>query len=122
MKGQTMKLPSGVEYTVVCEPCEFNARIELKECGEETIAWVADQLSRGNQWAWCDIVVTAEWRGVKGKAYLGACSYESKEQFIESDDYYSGMKEDAAADLLDSIRQVLDQADDLRKGLGDVAA
>lgn len=47
----------------------------------EDVAWVVDQLERGNEWAWCDATVTAEYDGVIGRDTLGACSYKSKADF-----------------------------------------
>lgn len=47
----------------------------------EDVAWVRDQLARGNEWAWCDALVTAEYDGVTGRDTLGACSYKSEADF-----------------------------------------
>jgi hypothetical protein len=49
----------------------------------EDVAWVIDQLERGNDWAWCDATVTAEYDGLTGRATLGACSYKSEADFRE---------------------------------------
>ncbi len=47
----------------------------------EDVAWVRDQLARGNEWAWCDATVTAEYDGIKGRDTLGACSYKGESDF-----------------------------------------
>jgi hypothetical protein len=46
---------------------------------------VRKQLNEGNQWAWCDVVVTARWKGFEGTTTLCACSYVSEERFREID-------------------------------------
>lgn len=47
----------------------------------EDVKWVIDQLERGNEWAWCDATVTAEYDGCTGRDTLGACSYKSETDF-----------------------------------------
>jgi hypothetical protein len=47
----------------------------------EDAQWVIDQLERGNEWAWCDATVTAEYDDLTGRATLGACSYKSESDF-----------------------------------------
>lgn len=44
-----------------------------------------------NSWAWCQIRVSAHWHGIATCDYLHACSYKSKEDFIENSGYYDDM-------------------------------
>lgn len=74
-----------------------------KECEDEIIA----RLRSGDTWAWCCIVVTARWRGYKGVASLGACSYASEEDFRK--DGYEDMKSEALDDLNRSIAKCADE-------------
>ena len=59
-----------------------------------------------NEWAWCDITVMASIRGIRGYAYLGACSYKSKEDFINANDYYTDLVSEATDDLLATLEAV----------------
>ena len=53
-----------------------------------------------NPWAWCTVKVTAEWRGVEASAYLGCCSYKSREDFIEHNGgYIDELKGEALEEL-----------------------
>lgn len=67
----------------------------------EDVAWVVDQLERGNEWAWCDATVTTEYDGVTGRDTLGACSYKSEVDFRKN-----CMPDMASAALDDLWRQL----------------
>lgn len=77
---------------------EFDA-----ECERKVIA----QLERGNLWAWCCIRVVAYIEGIdlEGDDYLGACSYESEEDF-KKDGYYADMCDRARDELMAKIADV----------------
>tara|TARA_R100001530_G_scaffold134994_3_gene111117 strand:- start:556 stop:939 length:384 start_codon:yes stop_codon:yes gene_type:complete len=47
--------------------------------------YVRDSLAAGNQWAWCTVRIAAEHidSGVVGESFLGACSYDSEEDFMQ---------------------------------------
>lgn len=66
--------------------------------------WVRDQLEWGNEWAWCQVCVTAELEGFKGTAWLGGCSYESEDQFT-IDGYYTDLCDEAFEDLVRNISE-----------------
>lgn len=74
---------------------------------EQSREWIRDQVSRGNEWAWCmahvRVTYTVERKGsvpatLHGDAYLGACSYESEKDFREGG-YYDDMVSEALDDL-----------------------
>lgn len=44
-----------------------------------------------NIWAWCCVKVTVTFMGMEGTDYLGACSYDSEEDFIKNSGYYDQM-------------------------------
>jgi hypothetical protein len=60
-----------------------------KKCEDEIIS----QLDSGNEWAWCITKCTVTPKSLNyvdiivGHSYLGGCSYENKDEFIESDSY-----------------------------------
>src|SRR3954470_9594247 len=59
-----------------------------------------------NQWAWCCVRVDVMYCGVRTHAYLGGCSYKSKEDFIQSNDYYSDMLYEALSDLAKELVKI----------------
>lgn len=58
--------------------------------------WIRSELDSGNQWAWCDVTVTAHWDEFEGTSdWLGGCSYTGEEQFREPGGYFDDMKREA---------------------------
>jgi hypothetical protein len=55
-----------------------------------------------NEWAWCCIKVTAEYKGLKECDYLGGCSYDSEEDF-KNCGYYEDMKATAYSRLIERL-------------------
>jgi hypothetical protein len=68
----------------------------------EDVQWVIDQLERGNEWAWCDATVTAEYDDLTGRATLGACSYKSES------DFRNHCMPDMASEALDDLWRQLE--------------
>lgn len=89
--------------TLRCEPedveIEGNASAIGPKEDAETYAWIRDQLARGNDWAWCHVVVTAEYDGLTASDSLGCCSYESEADFCKPGGYYDDMVSAALDDL-----------------------
>lgn len=93
------KLAKVVKITIVAEPEDQSPESCYSEpYHAEGVAAIRKDME-WNQWAWCCIRLTVEYRGVKADNYLGACSYESKEDFIKSNDYYPQMLKDALSEL-----------------------
>jgi hypothetical protein len=67
---------------------------EDRACEDEIIR----RLDRGDVWAWALVKVTARWGNFVGIDYLGACSYESEDEF-KADAYYTDMKQRALFEL-----------------------
>ena len=80
------------------EPIEGNASSIDEVTDAETENQIRDQLRRGNQWAWCRVIVTAEYDDLSGGDALGCCSYESEASF-RADGYYDSMVSEALDDL-----------------------
>jgi hypothetical protein len=72
-----------------------------KECAK----LVRAQMNAGEMSAWFMATCTCEWKGLQGTSYLGACSYESFEQF-ELDLYAYDMKNEAYAEMIKSIQRL----------------
>lgn len=102
-----------VNYTIEVLPedteIEGNASAIDEDTDAKIIKEIREQLESGNEWAWCTVKVTAHIDDLPltGVAYLGCCSYRSQEDF-ENDAYYKAMRDDAKADLLSSIKRVVD--------------
>lgn len=90
----------------------------------ETVEWIHEQLRSGNEWAWCQVRVTASYGGRRGRAYLGGCSYHSRQDFEQPDGYYPQMVEEAIAELASEVRpeevdfsEVLESFDTLEEAI-----
>lgn len=91
-----------VEFTLTCEPEDISYKGNCSAIDDETDReqeqWIEDQLDRGNQWAWCQVTVTARWKGFKGQSSLGGCSYKSEKDFRQGG-YFEDMKAEAMTEL-----------------------
>lgn len=99
-----------VEFSILCEPEElpyvgFCSRINAA-IDRRAEQWIRQQLERGNEWAWCSVVVTAIWKGFTGSSLLGGCSYRSEAEFCRPGGYYPDLKNDALSDLNREIERV----------------
>lgn len=104
--------PEEVIFTLHCDPewssVEGNCSAIDPETDAETARWIWEQLDSGNDWAWCQACVTAEYDGLTGRAYLGCCSYESEASFRECG-YFDDLKKEALADLQAQLDAQLSQ-------------
>lgn len=98
-----------VNYTVRIEPetvpVKGNASALDPATDRLTEKWIGEELARGNQWAWCAVVVKAEYAGYVGFDYLGCCSYASEEDFRASV-YFEDMKQEAFGNLMGHLRDI----------------
>ena len=96
--------PEEVTFTLEVEP-EWeiaiigNCSAISKEIDRETAEWIGEQIEAGNEWAWCYVIVRAQWEGFEGMDSLGGCSYMSEEEFTAPGGYYEDMKQQALDDL-----------------------
>lgn len=65
------------------------------------------RIDNGDVWAWCYIVVRAQWRGIYGADSLGHCSYSGVNEF-KADKYktYEEMKINAFENLIEKIKEL----------------
>jgi hypothetical protein len=61
------------------------------------------RLAEASIWGWCVVRTTATYRGFHGSAYLGACSYGSREHF-EADEG-ARQAHEACGALVDALRE-----------------
>jgi hypothetical protein len=113
------KLAAHAEITISCEPedvpVEGNA-LASGDAAEDRAAerWVRRQLARGNQWAWCTVIVRAEYAGLMGRDVLGCCSYKSERDFKQPGGYYQSMVDEALRDLASQLERVEASLDEVR--------
>jgi len=90
-----------VRMSIDAEPEHSTPDFEQEDGSADTelIHQVLKRLEDGNEWAWCVVRVTMSWGEWKGVAYLGGCSCDSLEEFIENGDYYQDLKKDALSEL-----------------------
>lgn len=95
MKPLTKDSP-GIEITLTCEPEELPLKGNVMASDDEAAdnleeARIAESLNRGNEWAWCCAHVRVMYKDtLRADDYLGACSYDSAEDFIAGG-YYADM-------------------------------
>lgn len=99
-----------VEFNVWAEPedtpVEGAFATGEDELDRELEEKIKRELEAGNEWAWCVAVVQASWTDPEsgntftGEEYLGACSYDSEEDFKQEGGYYEQMKDEAYEDML----------------------
>jgi hypothetical protein len=75
----------GVEIELFCEPEDRSPEGDFASGDDaddaETVAWIRDQLDRGNEWAWCCAHVRVTYDGIVADEYLGGCSYHGEREF-----------------------------------------
>jgi hypothetical protein len=121
--NQKSFLRSQSDIIVECLPEDLQIKGNASAIDDETDAQVEreilEQLDSGNEWAWCTIKVSLKWKGYEGTDYLGACSYKSKKDFIDANDYFPDMVDQAFNDLVSNIESdidsTLDDMDELNK-------
>lgn len=115
MKVNREKLRKLVTVTLECEPEDRTYRGEFEnEHGQpdrETEAWIEAQLKAGNEWAWCSAHVIVRYQHYEGDDWLGGCSYESKEAFMQPNGYYGDMINSAIDSIAEEIEKLVDGPD-----------
>lgn len=108
----------GVEIHVQCLAEDIHPRGQFAtgdaEEDERTVQQILSDLE-WNEWAWCCIKVWATWQGIAGEPeHLGCCSYGSKKDFIETNDYFADMKAVALKSLNEVVRDLHGKMEALR--------
>lgn len=93
----------------------------------ETLAWIRSELNSGNQWAWCVLGVRVTLEDVRalggcsvhGTAYIGGCSFQSREDAHESE--FETLLAEARENLANQLQTRLTQAELFELGLLDGA-
>lgn len=76
------------------------------EFDRQTENRLINAVNAGNIWAWCDVMINAEFKGlVSDPEHLGACSYFSEAEFKASG-YYTDMVNAVLSDLNNKIKEI----------------
>ena len=114
-------MSNGIEYSIEILPEDIPIRGSFDsgdaQADEEQALDIERQLARGNDWAWCTVKVVATLGRFAGCDYLGACSYANEEEFKAPGGYYEQMCEEAARDLLSTLRLAVDAAQAAKTGI-----
>lgn len=105
-------LTEHAEITLEVQPEDTEVRGNASAWGDGTDEAYADEiiarLSRGDEWAWCCVLVTATLGDFEGSDVLGGCSYESERDFRVPGGYFDDMKREAISALADQILEAAD--------------
>jgi len=107
MKIRTLRADE-VRFTVDAEPEDLVTPEESFATGDaeddrRLAREIRASVRAGNTWAWCQITVTAQWMGFRGRSILGGCSCESEAEFCQGGGSFDDMKADALRDLNEKI-------------------
>lgn len=102
--------PQDVDWTIECLP-EIDGPEGHFATGDDDydraiVADINEQLDNGNEWAWCVVKLTGAIDGLVASAYLGGCSYGSREAF-ETDAYYKDMQHEVCEELLTQLTAIM---------------
>lgn len=100
-----------VQFTLEIEDEDIPVRGYAMASGDDQADKEAEddifaRLARGDQWAWCCVVVKATWKSYVGHATLGACSYANEADFCQPGGYFDDMKAEALDQLNKELAQV----------------
>lgn len=115
-----------VDVVIDVEQEDIPIRGNLIDSGDENYdqkceAEIISRLDSGDVWAWCRVKVTVTPKELKytgnhsGVSYLGGCSYESQEEFEQSD-YYIDMIDWALEDLNNNSKVIYEVLKDKFSG------
>lgn len=108
----------GITYTLAIEPDFLPLWGNVSATGDDAVDRAAEnevaaELARGNQWAWCQVIVTAskEHDGYRfdGSDHLGCCSYSGASEFMAEGGYYPDMCTEARKQLSLTLQDAIDR-------------
>lgn len=104
MKIDLVKLRTLASIECVVGPEHESYRAQIDDA--TSVAWIEDQIDRGNVWAWCSVKVSVSYRGLTCDEHLGGCSYESEESFVTGSGYYDDMVKTALTELAGLLEKI----------------
>lgn len=98
------------ELTVTFEALEEDLSPEGQFSEESDVQWVKDQLASGNMAAWfcAKVTVSVDGTDLSASDYLGACSYNSFNDFTgEKEGYFVDMVNEATRQLIPQLKETM---------------
>lgn len=100
-----------VTWTVTCEDEDIPIEGNVLASGDDATDRQAEQeirekLDGGNPWAWCSVKVTGTFGPLTVSEHLGACSYESEEDFRTPGGDFDTMQAEVLHQLNEQVRDL----------------
>lgn len=67
---------------------------------------ILDRLDSGDEWAWAMVEIRGTWNGISASDYLGGCTYDDEQDFIENSGYYDDMREAVRAEIQKQVEAI----------------
>lgn len=97
-----------IVISIIVEDESFSAYTQLGECmSKEEISELLEEARTSNVWKWCMVEVKGTYKGLESSEYLGGCSYDSEEDFINNSEYYNDMCEAVLSDLQKQVEEII---------------
>ena len=108
-----------VQISVTAEDEDITVEQVAKDCHPGFAESVRKMQKQSKRWGWCSVKVSVRPKvgntSIVGDNYLGACSYSSKQDFIDNSGYYEDMVDEAIEELNKNyILEVQNLVDTLR--------
>jgi len=96
---------SDLNITIIAEP-EPYVRPHEQFCypGSDEDADEIERQAEWNEWAWCNVAVSAEWNGLEAETSLGCCTYRDREDFMKRD--YDDMVDECLTELEEKLETI----------------
>jgi len=109
----TFKKGIGPKVSVIVEPEDMAVEGNALVSGDAYIDKKTEQtiLARrraGDIWAWCYVIIRAEYCDLVEVETLGCCNYKDEADFITNSPYYGEMVEECKRRLLATIAKILE--------------
>ena len=109
MKALTMDM---VSFTIETEENDesVDRALSFETTGADHSAYIkrVHKYQHNNIWLWCQVTVTAKYKGLEGHAYLGGCAYDNEKDFKKGG-YYEQMQEEAFEELKLQVEDLLSE-------------
>jgi len=111
MKTIQIKLPniSDISWVVTCEYEHTHPRgyfaSDDNEFDEQIVQSILKN-SEWNEWAWCMVKVEGIYKGLSAYNYIGCCSNESREDFIENSGSFVDMQEEVYGQIIKQLEDL----------------
>ena len=113
MKSIVVKFPESadIQYSISVVPEEIPVHNNIVDSGDKeydmkTESEIIARINNGDAWAWGIVCVTGKWKFLEAHSYIGGCSYENEQDFIDSCTHLEYMKEDVCRRIIEKIKDL----------------